>query len=422
MRSLPSQYTIRFPACNISKSWGWGILGGLCPPKIPHPQLFEMLSRLDIMGSYMMGSVAFFVSPHGFGHAARSSAVMLALRARQPGLDFEIFTRVPEWFFRETLGDRVRYHNVLTDVGMAQRTPLEEDLEETLRRLQAFVPFSEELLDGLAAELKALGCSLVVSDISPLGLAAARRAGLPAVLLENFTWDWIYAGYLGELPGLARPMEYMQQVFAQADYHIQAEPVCNRQPGVDLVVPPISRPPRLLSPTLRQQMKVPPGRQVVLITMGGIEGEVAISTRLEQAEELFFIIPGGAAEVQWRSNQLLLPHQSGFYHPDLVHASDGVIGKPGYSTLAEAYAAGVPFAYLPRPRFREYPLLAEYIDRELGGLAISIESFEQGDWVDPLYHLIKTQPRRPREANGAAQAADFMLQVLRYSPSSSLQR
>ena len=244
-----------------------------------------------------MLQIAFFISPHGFGHAARASAVMLALQERQPKLGFEIFTRVPEWFFQDTLRDGFSYHSLLTDIGMAQRTPMEEDAPETLRRLQAFLPFSNQLLDRLAAELQSHDCQRVLSDISPLGIAAARRAGLPSILLENFTWDWIYAAYLDEAPGLAEPMDTLRQIFAQADVHIQAEPVCSPQPTADLVSSPISRPPRTNRDTLRQQIGIPAHQKVVLITLGGIEGNVAVSQKLSQVEDLFFIIPGASTTV-----------------------------------------------------------------------------------------------------------------------------
>ena len=48
-----------------------------------------------------------------------------------------------------------------------------------------------------------------------------------------------------------------------------------------------------------------------------------------------------------------MPHHSAFYHPDLVNASDAVVGKLGYSTVAEAALAGVSYAYVPRNQFRE---------------------------------------------------------------------
>src|SRR5204863_361743 len=36
---------------------------------------------------------------------------------------------------------------------------------------------------------------LVVGDIPPLAFAAAARAGVKALALGNFTWDWIYGNY-----------------------------------------------------------------------------------------------------------------------------------------------------------------------------------------------------------------------------------
>ena len=42
--------------------------------------------------------IAWFVSPHGFAHAARASAVITAMLARRPGLRFDLYTSLPSWF------------------------------------------------------------------------------------------------------------------------------------------------------------------------------------------------------------------------------------------------------------------------------------------------------------------------------------
>ena len=34
-----------------------------------------------------------------------------------------------------------------------------------------------------------------MGDIPPLAFAAAAAAGVPAIALCNFTWDWIYGAY-----------------------------------------------------------------------------------------------------------------------------------------------------------------------------------------------------------------------------------
>jgi len=43
-----------------------------------------------------MPTLAYFITPHGFGHAARACAVMAAAQQRIPNLLSEIFTRSPD--------------------------------------------------------------------------------------------------------------------------------------------------------------------------------------------------------------------------------------------------------------------------------------------------------------------------------------
>ena len=48
-------------------------------------------------------TIAYFVSPHGFGHASRAAAVMEALHDLDSSLKFEIFTKEPSGYFCEDL-------------------------------------------------------------------------------------------------------------------------------------------------------------------------------------------------------------------------------------------------------------------------------------------------------------------------------
>ncbi|MBL8057993.1 MAG: hypothetical protein JNK29_14910, partial [Anaerolineales bacterium] len=172
-----------------------------------------------------MTNLAYFVTPHGFGHAARAAAVMAAVHARRPEARFHIFTTAPEWFFRESLRGPFTYQAVLTDIGVAQTSPLHADLADTARRLDELLPLRADLVAGLAAQVRGLGCQMVLCDVAALGIAVARAAGLPSVLIENFTWDWIYAGYFAEAPARRAYAAAFAAVYAQADHHIQTTPV-----------------------------------------------------------------------------------------------------------------------------------------------------------------------------------------------------
>jgi hypothetical protein len=302
---------------------------------------------------------------------------------------------------------------VLTDIGLAQATALREDVPETVRRLNYFLPFDRRRVGRLAQHLRRLGCQMVVCDIAPLGIAVARQAGLPSVLVENFTWDWIYQAYLSpdgdasDDGDLSRHAAYLHALFDGADYHIQTEPVCDRR-GADLTTAPVSRLPRTPARQIRQRLGIADGTPAVLVTMGGIPWEYTFVQQVFSHGDVTFIIPGAGERLQVEGNLIRLPHHSVFFHPDLVNASDAVIGKLGYSTLAEVYQAGVPFGYIPRPGFRESPVLEAYVQEHMHGLALDEGQFEDGNWLALLPRLLALPRVQGEGLNGAAQVAGFV--------------
>jgi UDP:flavonoid glycosyltransferase YjiC (YdhE family) len=294
--------------------------------------------------------IAYFISPHGFGHAARAAGVMEALYEVDSKIRFEIFTKVPPLFFKDSLAAPYTYHSVLTDIGLAQKSPLNADLEETLQNLNNFLPFRSSRINHLTQQVSALSCDLIVCDIAPVGIVVARTVGIPSVLVENFTWDWLYKDYVGFDKNIQHHVDYLQRIFDSADYRIQTEPVCSYQ-DADLLTRPVSRKIRMPTESIRRQFEIPSGKKVVLITMGGITEQYTFLDALKSQNDVYFIILGDFQSVKLCGNLILLPHPTQLYHPDLVNASDAVIGKIGYGTLAEVYWAGVPFGYISRPNF-----------------------------------------------------------------------
>ncbi len=357
--------------------------------------------------------LAVFITPHGFGHAARASAVMAAILGRLPSACFDIYTRVPSWFFANSLPTQsFVYHELRTDIGMVQNTPMQEDLDATIQALNEFLPFDPNLVHGLASELRAQADELVICDIAPLGIAAAAAAGLPSVLVENFTWDWIYAYYIDQEPRFAPHIHYLQDVFQSATMHIQASPVCEPSPSALQVTSPIGRAPLTPASEIRRRLGIPEGDRMVLVTMGGIPEQFKFLDQLPDLKGIHLIIPGGSKVPQFAGQLALLPHHSTFYHPDLIHACDTVIGKAGYSTIAEAYHAGAPFGYVIRPDWRESGPLAEFIQYQMPGLEISLDRFETGDLAGAIPALLSLPARWRNETEGSGQAADYILQLL----------
>ncbi|ADE16119.1 conserved hypothetical protein [Nitrosococcus halophilus Nc 4] len=358
-----------------------------------------------------MRTIAYFITPHGFGHGARACAVMNALQEIAPQIQFDIYTQVPLWFFQDSLSTHFNYHPLLTDIGLVQASPLHEDLKQTLERLDNFLPFDPLLMAKLAQQINKNQCELIICDIAPLGIAVAKETGIPAVLVENFTWDWIYEGYLDQVPEIQKHIDFTKGLFEGVDYHIQTQPLCHPIPA-DLTTQPVSRKARLAKEAVRSKLGLPQDASVILISMGGIPPQhYPFLAQMATWQEMFFVIPGASESLQRHENLVLLPHHSEFFHPDLIQAADLVVGKLGYSTLAEAYWAGIPFGYVTRTRFRESEILGQFVEQEMGGFAMSETQFETGDWISLLPPYLELAPRKHTGPNGADQIARFILSL-----------
>ncbi len=376
----------------------------------------------NIPEKHVKSAIAYFISSHGFGHAARSSAILEELRLQRPDSRLEVFGATPSWFFEDSLSRPISHHQQAVDEGLSQVSSLEEDLGATASHLQATLPFPEARVAAMAERLLGLGTRAVVCDIAPFGLAVAQRAGLPSILVENFTWDWILNALVEREPRLAGPASLLRPLFASASLRIQTEPFCQKLPGT-LITGPVSRKPRLGREAVRSALGIGPGETMVLVTMGGIAWDYGDLEALENArrgiaQRPWLVIPG-AGEGCRIGRILALPHRSEFYHPDLIHASDGVLGKLGYSTVAEVYHANRPFAYVTRPGFPESPVLEAWVRRELPHLRVEAKAFRSGAWPLLASRLVncplppaKPSPDTPAKRDGSAQISSRILDFL----------
>ncbi|GAA5988897.1 hypothetical protein JCM10908_006214 [Rhodotorula pacifica] len=165
---------------------------------------------------------AFYVSGHGFGHATRVSAVTLELL--QAEHDVTVVTNAPEIPFASILAPsslpatarelanpgplpaRLRkyaqYRKKNVDAGMVQPKAYDVDRRATCNVLAGFLERREQILQEEVAWLKEERIEAVLSDATFLGCAAAKAAGIPAILISNFTFDSCFS-YLSHpaLPG-----------------------------------------------------------------------------------------------------------------------------------------------------------------------------------------------------------------------------
>lgn len=357
--------------------------------------------------------IAFFITSHGFGHASRSSAVLNALSEKMPDTHFEIYTGTPEWLFLDSFVKNFSFHPGAVDIGLVQTRPMEHDLPATIRAVTGYLDTLNEKAEKLACELRETGVDAVYCDISPLGILAGKKAGKPVFLFENFTWDWIYEMYRETNPEFYRINERLAEIFSLADYRLQSEPLCDPIPEADILIPPVSRKPHHNTGMIREKLGISPEERIGMVSMGGIPENLEFVINRPIPDEVVLLLPGTFDRIERVGNKILLPHRSGIYHPDMIHSVEFVIGKAGYSTIAEVCASGAAYGYISREGFRESEVTSAFLRKRTNTMEIDHERFESFTLEDEICQLLDMGKVDPQPVNGSDITADFILQKLR---------
>ena len=352
-------------------------------------------------------NLGFFVTSHGFGHAARVCAIIEKL-SENPHYKFFIFTQVPKWFFENSLRIQFDYHSIKTDVGLIQTDPFFEDMHLTIDELDRFFPFRPELIKNTEKLIRQLEIDLIISDISPLGIYISNKLNLVSILIENFTWDWIYSFYKDQYPKIEKFIGYLSEIYNSASLHITCKPNCSTHPQ-SFSVDPVFREVRDCDKQIRKEFGCLNDEAIILISMGGIPIEKFDSLITPKINGYKFIIPiNKITSIHHTDHFIYLPHNHGFYHPDLVNLSDLIVGKVGYSTISEVYALQKPFLYLGRKNFPESPILENFIQQNMTAMTTSHEELFTKGWFSKIDLLLSTITGSRIIENGANQIAKII--------------
>lgn len=354
--------------------------------------------------------IRYYISGHGLGHASRSSQIINTLRARHPQIAVEVISDAHPWFFSGFLAPEVMVAPLRIDIGVLQRDSLVMDEKRTLQTYRRFRQGASELIERQAASIA--GTDLVVADIPALAFAIARKAGVAAVGISNFTWDWIYEPIALRYPGYEDVLESLRADYAGAE-RLLALPFCADFPSIDRVehLPLVARKARIHPEEIRRQLRISPEARLALISFGGFGLESFDFSGLATLKDWVFITETGlGAEIP---NTRVLPPGSLDY-PALVRAAEVVITKPGYGIVSECIAAATAVLYTSRGDFREQALLVEGLKRYTRCLEIDNESLRSGNWGEHLESLMRLeQPRHSLACNGDEVAADRLALLCR---------
>ncbi|MBF2099363.1 MAG: glycosyl transferase, partial [Gloeomargaritaceae cyanobacterium C42_A2020_066] len=146
------------------------------------------------------------LTPHGFGHAARTLAILTILRQRWPEVRLILATTTPQWLLAANLPGEFTHRPVALDVGVVQTDGITQDLAQTRTALANLQAQRDTLITQEAALIRQEEVQLVFGDVPALAVAIAQAAGRPCWMASNFGWDFIYKDWGPEFEAVTAQM------------------------------------------------------------------------------------------------------------------------------------------------------------------------------------------------------------------------
>ncbi len=351
-------------------------------------------------------TLVFYISGHGYGHAVRDAEIMAALLGKCLDLQIHIRTAAPDFIFAELPKERITLHRTELDFGVLQRNSFHVDREGTLKHYAELVSHKDRLIEAEAAFLSKVSADVILSDITPLAFDAAVRYGKPAVAVGNFSWDWIYAEYLKELPQYAFVVEEIRASYRQAERLLRLPFYGDMTVFRNIEnVPLVARRAKLPKEEARKRLGLSANasaRPVLLgLRMSDFEG--VDWRRVETIENVVFVAVSRDVPLK----NCIHVGEDRLPFVEVLNACDAVLSKPGYSIVAEAIANRTPLLYVPRCHFVEDPVLIQGLNDYAVCEELSHAAFYAGDWQEALERLFNKPPVWPLiRCDGAAVVAE----------------
>lgn len=347
--------------------------------------------------------IAYYISSHGFGHAARS-AIVLGELAR----DYELFitSEIPEAYYR-TVVPAFHFRSAPVDTGCVQADFVTVDQGRSFKNLADLLSRAEEISRRETTWLRDNAIDLVISDAPSIPLKAAAEARLPSIVMSNFTWYDIYSGF-EDAPQHSGLISTLREHYACAtlqvapQMHVDNTVIPRREEVGLLSLPGENIRDRIARHAPREYAR----RPHILIYLGQYDSTSFHWAGLAEMEEYLFLtrdpVPSGAG-----SPNLMVLDET-FRFPDLIASSDLVVTKGGYSTLATAFVHGVPVLTCERTDFKEFEAVRAYLLGNEIGIILDVRPFYGAKWADSIKKALNLTVKDKVRLNGEREIHDLI--------------
>ena len=136
--------------------------------------------------------IVLYISSHGFGHMTRCLSLIENILKNTEYNIYIACGKKQNDFARIYLSkykSRIIYKDLVTDIGLINKdNTLEVDKKKLESKLVEFVLSWDNAVKNEVEELKKLNIKSIVCDISPIGCLVGNKLNLPVTFISNFTW------------------------------------------------------------------------------------------------------------------------------------------------------------------------------------------------------------------------------------------
>lgn len=348
------------------------------------------------------------VSDLGLGHLAQVASVLGHLRTVRPNTAMVLRTRRSRSQVEAFLGFEVSIVPPPRDAIIVTSGANTYCLPETAESFISLHRQWDQAIEHEAERLAVLHPSFLLSNISYLSIAAARRAGLPCFAFSSINWLEFFRAYFAPLPQARAIIRDMRDAYNSADLFVRPSPHVPMT-GLRTVatVGPVARIGLNRRRELQAFLGAPSSKKLALVTFGGIP--LQAPARLPEDPKIHWIVQG-------------LPHAPRpditptsalpFKFIDVLASVDVVVGKDSYGVVSEAVCNAVRLIVLPRSASIEATSLISWAKAH-GVFAVAEGGVEQPSFLQTVKDVISLPDPIPIPPFGAAQTVDLLMKRLR---------
>jgi len=315
--------------------------------------------------------IPIYISSHGFGHMTRCLAIIEQILETT---DKEVYIASGEtqvqfaMAYLARFSVRVTYNAILTDVGLVNEDgSLAVNKDALTEELTSYIYNFDKVVKNEVDFLKSKDVNCVLTDISCIGIDVAKHLGVSSIGVTNFTWLEQYS-FLGLDQTI---LDFFESKYSMMDhvllYDLATDEFIkfitkhniNVLDKIGLVTRPIDlQKIRHLKLRYEKPVFVSFGKSTSMETLHINYDGTIISTM------------GTHVEVNENGRHIELMHST-LDTQNFIAASELVISKAGWGTIAEAIVAGVPLVLVEREGVLEDMHHIELLKKE--NLCISVK-------------------------------------------------